>query len=295
MTKICLAILALAACASSPTYRSEPNAHHATANGIELAYLEAGSGPLVLLLHGFPDTPHTWDAIAPRVVAAGFRVVMPFNRGYAPSAIPPADATVETLGRDVLGLIQALGEERAIVVGHDWGALAAYTAAALEPARVAKLVTIAIPHPIALVMHPDIPFAPHFMELVALDAEAMVRRDDFRYLDELVRRWSPTWQVPPGATDDVKNVFRAPGSLGAALGYYRGVGANLPQQLFVPMQMPALTFHGTEDRATDPRIFADQAKGFSGSFELVAYPVGHFVQLEATEEFTTKLIAFLRG
>src|SRR5580698_9273016 len=100
------------------------------ANGLRFAYLEEGSGPLVLLVHGFPDTPHTWDAVRPAVAALGYRVVTPFTRGYYPTAIPADGAyDSDTLGRDVLALIPALGETRAIAVGHDWGASAVYSAA----------------------------------------------------------------------------------------------------------------------------------------------------------------------
>jgi pimeloyl-ACP methyl ester carboxylesterase len=286
-------LAAAAACHTARSYEPEPDTHTVTANGTELGYLEVGTGPLVVLLHGFPDTPHTWDAIAPRIAAAGFHVVMPFARGYAPSAVPSADTTVEALGRDVLGLVHALGEDHAILVGHDWGALAAYAAAAFDPKHIDKLVTIAIPHPIALFMHPEVLFAPHFMELIAPGAEAMVRRDDFRYLDELIARWSPTWHAPSETTEAVKNAFTAPGSLAAALGYYRALGPNLPPELLAPLPMPALTFYGTEDHASDPRIFVDQHAAFSGPFELVAAPVGHFVQLEAGDAFTTQLLGFL--
>src|SRR5215475_5713500 len=106
------------------------------ANGLKFAYLEEGEGPLVLLLHGFPDTAHTWDDVRPRIAAKGYRAVSPWMRGYAPTAIPPRDADTETIGRDALALIAALGESQAVIIGHDWGASAAYTAASLEPARV---------------------------------------------------------------------------------------------------------------------------------------------------------------
>ena len=104
------------------------------ANGVTFAYLTEGKGPLVLLLHGFPDTAHSWDRVIPALAAAGYRVVAPFMRGYHPTQIP-ADGQydTDTLGRDALALISALGEEKAIVVGHDWGASAAYSAATLGP------------------------------------------------------------------------------------------------------------------------------------------------------------------
>ena len=96
------------------------------ANGLRFAYVSEGTGPLVLLLHGFPDTAHSWDGVMPEVARAGFRAVAPFMRGYFPTAIP-ADHEYDgdALGRDVLALIAALGEQQAIVVGHDWGASAA--------------------------------------------------------------------------------------------------------------------------------------------------------------------------
>ena len=108
-------------------------------NGIELNIAEAGKGPLVLLLHGFPDTARTWDHARPAIAAKGYRVVSPWMRGYAPTAIPARDTDAMTLGQDALGLIAALGAEQAIVVGHDWGATAAYAAATIEPARVKLL------------------------------------------------------------------------------------------------------------------------------------------------------------
>lgn len=107
--------------------------HFVDANGLTFAYLEEGSGPLVLMLHGFPDTAHTWDDLRSRIAAKGYRAVSPFMRGYHPTAIPVRDADQETLARDVLALVDALGASEAIVVGHDWGASAAYGAAALAP------------------------------------------------------------------------------------------------------------------------------------------------------------------
>jgi pimeloyl-ACP methyl ester carboxylesterase len=276
------------------TYTPEAGLHTVAANGINIAYAEAGKGPLVILLHGFPDTLHTWDAIVPKLSAAGFHAVTPSLRGYAPSGIPAEDTTFETMGRDVLALIKALGEEHAIVIGHDWGALAAYTAAALEPSRVDKLVTIAIPHPISLFKHLDVPPSPHFAELNQPDAEQKVKQDDFQYLDQLVVRWSPNWKVPAGELDPIKNTFLADGSLHAALGYYRAASSPmLPPELLQPLPMPALTFHGTEDTAGVPALFGDQASAFTGKFELVALPAGHFVHREAEDAFVAKLMAFL--
>src|SRR3954467_2494594 len=121
--------------------------HFVDANGLRFAYLEEGTGPLVLLLHGFPDTAHTWDDVRPRIAAKGYRAVSPFMRGYHPTAVPRRDADQETIDTDALALIEALGAPSAIVIGHDGGASAAYGAASRAPDRVQKLVVVGIPHP----------------------------------------------------------------------------------------------------------------------------------------------------
>jgi pimeloyl-ACP methyl ester carboxylesterase len=182
---------------------------YVTANGVRFAYLEEGAGPLVLLVHGFPDTAHTWDEVRPALAGAGFRAVSPCTRGYFPTAVP-ADGRYDnvTLGRDVLAWIDALGERQAIVVGHDWGASAAYVAAALGPERVRFLVTVAIPHPASLRPSPRLIWgARHMLLFQRANAEAKVRANDFAHVDELVRRWSPAWNVPAGETAPVKEAF----------------------------------------------------------------------------------------
>jgi pimeloyl-ACP methyl ester carboxylesterase len=170
--------------------------HTVQANGLRFVVIEEGSGPLVLLLHGFPDTPHTWDAVRPALAANGWRAVSPYMRGYAPTEIP-AGGTYDSdaLGRDALALITALGESQAIVVGHDWGADATYAAAILDPSKVRLLVTMAIPHPASLRPTPAMLWAGrHFLLLRLKSAPAMVRRNNFAHVDELVQRWSPKWQ-----------------------------------------------------------------------------------------------------
>jgi pimeloyl-ACP methyl ester carboxylesterase len=105
------------------------------ANGVHFAYFDAGQGPLVLCLHGFPDTAWSFVPLLERLAAAGYCAVAPFMRGYPPSGpAPDGDYRVITLGRDALALIEALGAQRAVLVGHDWGAAATYIAAALAPA-----------------------------------------------------------------------------------------------------------------------------------------------------------------
>ncbi len=265
-----------------------------TANGVRFAYLESGSGPLVLLVHGFPDTAHTWDAVRPAVAAAGYRVVAPFQRGYSPTAIPDREAfDSDTLGRDVLGWIEALGETKAIVVGHDWGASAAYSAVGLAPERIRLLVTVGIPHPAGI--RPTLKLLwgiRHFVSLRRTDAAKWIRDGELRHLDELVQRWSPKWTVPPGETDAVKASLGPPGALEAALGYYRAISLRPPPSQRKPVTVPSVAFAGLDD--TFPASIYEQARGhYRGTYDVVTMPGGHFMHREHPEHFITALLAVL--
>src|SRR5690606_12860439 len=115
------------------------------ANGLEFGYLECGTGPLALCLHGFPDSAWTWRHLLPELAGAGFRAVAPVVRGYAPTEVP-SDGRYQTaaLALDAGALHEALGgSSDAVIIGHDWGAIATYIAANHEPDRWRKVVTMA--------------------------------------------------------------------------------------------------------------------------------------------------------
>ena len=264
------------------------------ANGLRFAYLEEGSGPLVLLVHGFPDTPQTWDAARSALAAAGFRAVSPFTRGYAPSEIPADGAyDSDTLGRDILALIDALGEERAIVVGHDWGASAAFSAVGLAPEKIAKLVTIAIPHPASMRPTPSLLWkVRHFVTLRLPGAAHRIRRSQFTLIDELVQRWSPAWDVPPGETDAVKRCFAEPGSLEAALDYYRSISPVLPKSQRRRVTVPAVAFAGETD-VVPPSAYERARSRYTAGYEIVTLPGGHFMHRDHPTEFCRELVRVL--
>lgn len=267
------------------------------ANGIRFAYLTEGSGPLVLLLHGFPDTAHSWDRVMPEVARAGFRVVAPFMRGYHPTAIPADGAyDADTLGRDVLGLIDALGEQQAIVVGHDWGALAAYTAAALGPARVRSLITVGVPHPRSVVPTPRMLWAVrHFAVLRRRSGPQVVRANNFAYVDELWRRWSPAWKsIPADETAHVKRAFAEPGVAEAACGYYAAITPLLPASLRAKIETPAVAFAGLHDHMS-PSVYERARRCFAGSYSVVQVPGGHFMHREHPSAFTAELLRRLHA
>ncbi|MGB1013076.1 MAG: alpha/beta fold hydrolase [Nannocystaceae bacterium] len=269
------------------------------ANGLDFAYFEEGEGPLVLLIHGFPDTAHTWDEVRPALAAAGFRAVSPFTRGYAPTEVPNGDVyDSDTLGRDVLALIEALGEQQAFVVGHDWGASAAYSAAGQNPARVRKLVTVAIPHPAAI--KPSMKMlwdARHFVTLKLPGAAKRFARGDYAKVEQLYKRWSPTWDAPQSEFEAVKNAYAAPGCLQAALGYYRCLSPKMTPGLRKRIEVPTLVFGGRDDGAATEAMF--RAGGSRNKnpddFRLIMTSGGHFLHREAPQEFIGPLIEFLQS
>lgn len=265
-----------------------------SANGLRFAYFEEGEGPLVLLLHGFPDTAHSWDLVRPAVAASGFRAVAPFMRGYHPTEIPRVEAfDQETIGRDVVALVEALGERQAIVVGHDWGASAACSAVGLAPERVRLVVTVAIPHPAGVLPTPGVLWAVrHFASLRRRNAAAKIRRGDFAHLDELVQRWSPQWRVPAGETDAVKRSLAEPGSLEAALGYYRALSLRLPPSLRRKVEVPAVAFAGEHDNVA-PAVFERARSRYANTYEVVRMPGGHFMHREHPDVFIRELLRVL--
>ena len=283
-------------------------------NGVELCCQTSASiadhdRPLVVCLHGFPDSAHSWRHLLPALDAAGFRAVAPFLRGYAPSAIP-ADGRFQTgaSSLDAIGIHQHFGGDgRAVIIGHDWGAPIAYGAASFEPDRWSKVVGMAVPTGGAMgqafVTNPDQLKRSWYMFFFQNGlADLVVPINDLAFIDMLWNDWSPGYD----ATDDlvgVKYALRDPGNLAAALGFYRatlGDGFVDPdldavQQATqaVPGQ-PMLYLHGTDDGCIGAEV-ADSARAFVGenvSIELFG-GVGHFLHLEDPVRVNGRILEFL--
>jgi pimeloyl-ACP methyl ester carboxylesterase len=280
------------------------------ANGIAFSYLEAGRGPLVLCLHGFPDNAHTYSELLPVLAGAGFRAVAPFMRGYAPTS-PAPDGRYQSvlLAQDVIRLIDALGAERAFLVGHDWGATATYGAAALAPERIERIVTIGAAHPAAVrgdlassyERHKGIWHA-YFFQMPF--AEQVVAANDFAYIEQWWRDASPEYDPAP-VIERVKATFRQPGVVTAALSYYRHTfhpGNRDPalQRLQerasnAPTPVPTLALHGTRDRPGRLEAFEAMDDLFPKGLEKVVLPgAGHFVHVERPREVNGRIVEFLR-
>ena len=190
------------------------------ANGLEFGLLEAGGGPLALCLHGFPDTARTWRYLLPELAAAGFHAVAPFMRGYAPTAVPDDGRySVGALAGDAGALHEVLGGDgHAVLIGHDWGAEAAYAAAALVPDRWRRLVTLAVP-PAALdpVIFTDYEQLKRFFYIFLFRdtsglAEEIVAGDGMAFIKRLWQDWSPGFDAAD-CVEQVRESLADPASL----------------------------------------------------------------------------------
>ena len=266
-------------------------------DGQGFVFADAGDGPLVVLLHGFPDTPAGWDGIAAGLADAGYRVASPWLRGYHPDTIVagrPYDLV--TIGSDPIAFLDALGEREAILVGHDWGAAMVYGAATFHPDRVQGIVPIAIPHPALLPRDPSALWsARHFLALRTPWAEATVRRGDYAYLERLYRRWSPNWR---GAARDrslaaAKRAFADERSLRGALGYYRALSLRPVREFARAPQTRGLVVAGTTD--LEPSVYEQTAELLGeGSDALIVDGAGHWPHREDEDAFLARLIGFAR-
>lgn len=280
------------------------------ANGLTFTTLESGSGPLALCLHGFPDSAHTWRHLLPALADAGFHAVAPFTRGYAPTEIP-ADGcfSVGSLIADIDALHEALGgDERAVLIGHDWGAVAAYRAAPFAPGRWRRVVTLAVPPP-AL----DAAAVTDFEQLkryfygfmfLAPDAEDIVAAEDLAFVDGLWTEWSPGYDHKVDV-DHVRESLGERANLSAALGYYRAyfgvsgtsdryaaqekaVGATVPR--------PTLYLHGERDGCISSQWVESAREHLApGSRTERVDGVGHFLHLEEPDRVNELIVGWVAG
>ena len=275
------------------------------ANGLEFAYLERGSGPLVLVLHGFPDSAWSFVPVLDTLASAGFRAVAPFMRGYAPTSIPAdGDYRSTALARDVIALIDHFGEKQADLVGHDWGAVATYTAATLRPDRVKKIVAASIPHPRRFLLRMTLAQLRRSRYMGFFQwrgAEKIVARNDFAWLENLIREWSPDWKFTAQDLAPVKANFSDPARLTAALNYYRALPMSLLEGetwwlLGQPVKVPARVIYGARnDGCIGAEMFSGMEHLFAAGLDLVPMPHGHFLHCEAPEAFSRKAIEFLKS
>ena len=275
-------------------------------NGVKLHWVEAGAGPLVILLHGFPEHWYSWRHQIPALAKAGFRVLAPDMRGYNLSEKPRGVRAYrpEVLARDVAELVRHAGVQRAHVVGHDWGGLVAWRVAMWHPAVVDRLVVLNAPHPgvmlRGLLRNGQLKKSRYilFFQVPRL-AERRFARGDFA----LVRRYLRRDPVRAGAfsEQDIQTyveALRQPGALTAALNYYRAAFRAAPLRLFESyprIEAPVLLIWGERDRYLG-RHLIDGTERWVGDLrvERIAQ-ASHWVQADAPERVNDLLLEHLRG
>jgi pimeloyl-ACP methyl ester carboxylesterase len=280
------------------------------ANGLEFSYLEAGppTGPLALCLHGFPDSAHTWRYALPALADAGFHAVAPFLRGYAPTAIPTDGRyQIGALARDANALHQALGgNEDAVLIGHDWGALTAYAAVAHQPDRWRRAVTAAVAPTASIGMslftYAQLRCSWYMFFFLSPMAEMALPLDDFSFIDGLWADWSPgydaSWDVAR-----VKESIGDPEHMLAAISYYRALydpGLADPDlsdeqnAAFLPTPKPTLYLHGRDDGCMLLSSIGNPLDHMAeGSRMEVIDEAGHFMHVEQPDVVNQHILEFL--
>lgn len=269
------------------------------ANGLRFHYIEAGAGPLVLLLHGFPEFWYGWRRQIPAIAAAGFRAVAPDLRGYNKTDRPRAlsDYALPVVVDDVIALIAALGESRASLVGHDWGGVIAWYTAMHSPVKVERLTILNAPHPAAYERELRSLSSQFLRSAYALFfqlpilPEMLFRAGDFALLRRVLARG------PAAEPEDVERyieAFSSPGAFTGPLNYYRAA-LRFARPTCKPVKAPTLVLWG--DR--DPYLRSTLATGLErwvDDVRLQRFPrADHWLQHREPGDVNRALIAFLRA
>jgi len=277
--------------------------------GLAFSAHAAGDGPVVLMLHGFPDSPATFSHQLKALAGAGCRAVAVTMRGYEPTSQPDdGDYHAVRMAEDVVAFAASLSDGRVHLVGHDWGANIAYAAASLAPERFASLTTMAVPHPVrfAEAFAANAAQAARSAYILAFQTpgfEAQIIADDCAYLEALWKAWSPGWDIPAELLAEMKAAFRQPGVARAALEYYRQAfdavspAAHETAALFSrPITVPTLGICGADDQCITQDVFlgAMRESDFPVGLETRSIAgAGHFVQAEQPAAVNAEILHWL--
>jgi pimeloyl-ACP methyl ester carboxylesterase len=264
-------------------------------NGVELAVLDEGQGPPVLLLHGFPDTGSLWRHQVEALVGAGHRAIVPDLRGRGASQRPQAvaDYAIAHSVSDMVAVLDVLGVDRADVVGHDFGSLVAWALAARHPERVRRLVALSVAHPATFSRRSmeDREKAWYQLLFQFTDlAEELLTRDDWKLFRE--------WLREDGDVEQYIADLSRPGALTAGLNWYR---ANLAPQLelqarppFPPVVAPTLGVWSSDDHYLAEWRMIASGEYVTGSWRYERIDgASHWMQLDAADRVNRMLLEFL--
>ena len=279
------------------------------ANGAVFHVAEMGSGPLVLLLHGFPEFWWTWRHQMPALAAAGFRVAAMDLRGYGGSDKTPRGYDPYTVSADITGVVRALGRRSAIVVGHGWGGFFAWTTAVLRPGHVDAIGVLSMAHPLemrrAMRSREQRSAARHALSLqLPWRPERLLIADEGAEVERILRDWS----VPANGFPDAEasSRYRAALSIWPAphcsLEYHRWAfrslvrpdGARFSAKMQPKVRAPVLQIHGEQDPAVLPTTARASQQHVVGPYHQVMVPgVGHFPQEEQPQSVTETVLRWL--
>lgn len=301
-----------------------PKPTHIPVNGIELEVFEAGlenAGKPIVLCHGWPEHAFTWRYQIPALVAAGYHVIIPNQRGYGNSSCPSdvTDYDITYLSADLTALLDHFGYEKAVFVGHDWGAAVVWGLALLHPERVDKIINLALPYQergempwiemMEAIFGGDFYFV-HFNRQPGV-ADAVFDRNTSRFLGNMFRKNVPLTPPEPGMAminlanaetplgepimSDVElavfvSAFEVSGFAGG-INWYRNLDRNWHVLADVNpiIQQPTLMIHG--DRDLIPKF--ERLTDFVPNAEAVSLDCGHWIQQEMPEETNQAIIKWL--
>lgn len=289
--------------------------HTVEANGLSFECLRAGDGDrLALCLHGFPDDAGSMAPVLDALADGGFTAVAPYMRGYGPTdPAPDGDYSPQALGADAVALAGRLGEtldvdgDDPVLVGHDWGAVAAYAADRTDPDAFDRMVTMAVPpgfDPLVF-EYPRQVLRSWYMWFFQLPAipERALRWRDFALVDFLWGLWSPGWDYPEARISDVKETFRAEETVEAALQYYRDTVTLSIPELFTegppsladvpPIRTPTLVICGEDDGCIGPELFDHADEVIEECRVVRVREAGHFVHQERPDVVCEEILEWL--
>ncbi|MET7420304.1 alpha/beta hydrolase [Dactylosporangium sp. NPDC005555] len=285
-----------------------------SANGTRFHVVEAGTGPLVLFLHGFPEFWYAWHNQLTAIADAGFRAVAVDLRGYGASDKPPRGYDGYTMAGDVAGLIRALGERSAHLVGDGYGGMIGWATAAFHPKQVRRLVVLGAAHPLrlraALAADPrgQLAAARPVLKFQLPRFEHVLTRNNAALVGEYLAMWGgPAWV----GTDEYRDyerccreAMRIPQAAFCALETYRWAarsalrlqGYRFVKQLQKPITAPVLQLHGAVDTAVLPRTAQGSGRYAQAEYEWRLLPdVGHFPHVEQPELITGEILRWIKS
>ncbi|WOJ91907.1 alpha/beta hydrolase [Congregibacter variabilis] len=265
---------------------------------LRFSAIEAGEGPIVLMLHGFPDTLRTWDAQLDFLANNGYRAIAVSTRGYETQSQPKdGDYSSPSLAGDVIAWIDQLGGGPVHLIGHDWGASIAYGVAMAIPDQIKSLTALAVPH--AGRFMSEIHHYPKqlrlswymlFFQLPGI-ADYVVRRNNFAFLRRLWKDWSPGWEFTQEQFSEVSQAFAQPRVVESTLAYYRAaiglrslpLGRSSQEQTSWPIDVPTLGITGAQEGCIAADVFESMMRedDFPAGLKVVTVDdAGHFPHRE---------------